>query len=151
SSTPRPRTPASARSSARSPTSSAGGSRIPRSDAARETRGSRRDRTAARAVAHDAGDPREEPRHILSRFQGVPALPRRRGPLLRRRAPAWARVRTHAHDDQGRSTRTDLRRLRVARRGVMDERLLAVARAAKGFMPDDEGLALFESARDAGG
>jgi predicted O-methyltransferase YrrM len=33
----------------------------------------------------------------------------------------------------------------------MDERLLAVARAAKGFMPDDEGLALYESARGAAG
>jgi predicted O-methyltransferase YrrM len=32
----------------------------------------------------------------------------------------------------------------------MDEHVLAVARAAKGFMPDDEGLALYEAARAAG-
>lgn len=31
----------------------------------------------------------------------------------------------------------------------MDEALLSVARAARGFMPDDEGLALFEAARAA--
>lgn len=31
----------------------------------------------------------------------------------------------------------------------MDERLLKVARAAKGFMPDDEGRALYEAARAA--
>ena len=31
----------------------------------------------------------------------------------------------------------------------MDEQALAVARAAKGFMPEDEGLALFEAGRDA--
>jgi predicted O-methyltransferase YrrM len=31
----------------------------------------------------------------------------------------------------------------------MEERLLAVARAAKGFMPDDEGLALHEAGRSA--
>ena len=31
----------------------------------------------------------------------------------------------------------------------MDEQLLAVARAAKGFMPDDEGLALHEAGRQA--
>jgi MMP 1-O-methyltransferase len=30
----------------------------------------------------------------------------------------------------------------------VDERLLAVARAAKGFMPEDEGLALFTAARE---
>ncbi len=33
---------------------------------------------------------------------------------------------------------------------VMDDRLLEVARSAKGFMPDDEGLALHEAALDAG-
>jgi predicted O-methyltransferase YrrM len=33
----------------------------------------------------------------------------------------------------------------------MDARLLSVARAAKGFMPDDEGLALHDAAVDAGG
>jgi predicted O-methyltransferase YrrM len=33
---------------------------------------------------------------------------------------------------------------------VMDAQLLAVARAAKGFMPDEEGLALHDAARDAG-
>jgi predicted O-methyltransferase YrrM len=33
----------------------------------------------------------------------------------------------------------------------MDDRLLEVARAAKGFMPDDEGLALHDAARRAGG
>lgn len=32
---------------------------------------------------------------------------------------------------------------------MMDARLLAVARRARGFMPDDEGLALYEAARDA--
>ncbi len=32
----------------------------------------------------------------------------------------------------------------------MDDRLLEVARAAKGFMPDDEGLALHDAARQAG-
>ncbi len=32
----------------------------------------------------------------------------------------------------------------------MDARLLEVARAAKGFMPDDEGLALTAAGRDAG-
>jgi predicted O-methyltransferase YrrM len=32
----------------------------------------------------------------------------------------------------------------------MDERLLEVARAAKGFMPDDEGMALHEAALEAG-
>jgi MMP 1-O-methyltransferase len=32
----------------------------------------------------------------------------------------------------------------------MDERLLEIARAAKGFMPDDEGLALHDAARAAG-
>ena len=32
----------------------------------------------------------------------------------------------------------------------MDDRLLEVARATKGFMPDDEGLALHEAALDAG-
>jgi predicted O-methyltransferase YrrM len=32
----------------------------------------------------------------------------------------------------------------------MDDRLLEVARAAKGFMPDDEGLALYDAARLAG-
>jgi predicted O-methyltransferase YrrM len=32
----------------------------------------------------------------------------------------------------------------------MDDRLLDVARAAKGFMPDDEGLALHDAARGAG-
>jgi predicted O-methyltransferase YrrM len=32
----------------------------------------------------------------------------------------------------------------------MDPKLVEVARAAKGFMPDDEGLALYEAARDAG-
>jgi len=32
----------------------------------------------------------------------------------------------------------------------MDDRLLEVARAAKGFMPDDEGLALHDAARRAG-
>jgi predicted O-methyltransferase YrrM len=32
----------------------------------------------------------------------------------------------------------------------MDSRLLDVARAAKGFMPDDEGLALYDAARAAG-
>jgi MMP 1-O-methyltransferase len=32
----------------------------------------------------------------------------------------------------------------------MDDRLLEVARAAKGFMPDDEGLALHDAARVAG-
>ena len=31
----------------------------------------------------------------------------------------------------------------------MDTRLLEVARAAKGFMPDDEGLALNDAGRDA--
>jgi MMP 1-O-methyltransferase len=34
--------------------------------------------------------------------------------------------------------------------GVMDEALLALARATKGFMPDDEGLALYRSALRAG-
>ena len=32
----------------------------------------------------------------------------------------------------------------------MDDRLLEVARATKGFMPDDEGLALYAAGRDAG-
>jgi predicted O-methyltransferase YrrM len=32
----------------------------------------------------------------------------------------------------------------------MDDHLLEVARAAKGFMPDDEGLALYDAARSAG-
>lgn len=32
----------------------------------------------------------------------------------------------------------------------MDDHLLEVARAAKGFMPDDEGLALYDAARHAG-
>ncbi len=32
----------------------------------------------------------------------------------------------------------------------MDEHVLAVARAAKGFMPDDEGLALYDAGRAAG-
>jgi predicted O-methyltransferase YrrM len=32
----------------------------------------------------------------------------------------------------------------------MDDRLLQVARAAKGFMPDDEGLALHDAGREAG-
>jgi MMP 1-O-methyltransferase len=32
----------------------------------------------------------------------------------------------------------------------MDDHLLEVARAAKGFMPDDEGLALYDAARGAG-
>ncbi|HEX5094898.1 MAG TPA: class I SAM-dependent methyltransferase [Acidimicrobiia bacterium] len=32
----------------------------------------------------------------------------------------------------------------------MDQQLLEVARAAKGFMPDDEGLALYEAGRAAG-
>jgi MMP 1-O-methyltransferase len=32
----------------------------------------------------------------------------------------------------------------------MDDHLRAVARAAKGFMPDDEGLALYDAARHAG-
>jgi MMP 1-O-methyltransferase len=34
---------------------------------------------------------------------------------------------------------------------VMDDRLLEVAREAKGFMPDDEGLALYDAACRAGG
>ena len=33
---------------------------------------------------------------------------------------------------------------------MMDAHLLEVARAAKGFMPDDEGLALYDAARSAG-
>ncbi len=33
----------------------------------------------------------------------------------------------------------------------MDAQLLSVARAAKGFMPDEEGLALHDAAREAGG
>jgi len=33
---------------------------------------------------------------------------------------------------------------------MLDEQLLDVARAAKGFMPDDEGRALYEAALDAG-
>jgi predicted O-methyltransferase YrrM len=33
----------------------------------------------------------------------------------------------------------------------MDPELLSAARAARGFMPDDEGLALYEAARDAAG
>lgn len=33
----------------------------------------------------------------------------------------------------------------------MDQRLLALARSAKGFMPDDEGLALYRAARTAAG
>ena len=32
----------------------------------------------------------------------------------------------------------------------MDAHLLEIARAAKGFMPDDEGLALYDAAREAG-
>jgi MMP 1-O-methyltransferase len=32
----------------------------------------------------------------------------------------------------------------------MDDRLLEIARATKGFMPDDEGLALYDAARAAG-
>jgi MMP 1-O-methyltransferase len=32
----------------------------------------------------------------------------------------------------------------------MDPRILEVARSARGFMPDDEGLALFEAGRDGG-
>ena len=35
--------------------------------------------------------------------------------------------------------------------GSIDPELLARARAAKGFMPDDEGLALYDAARRAGG
>src|SRR5205807_7408160 len=35
-------------------------------------------------------------------------------------------------------------------RSVMDDHLLEVARGAKGFMPDDEGLALYDAARGAG-
>ena len=44
--------------------------------------------------------------------------------------------------------RSDERRLLMTSR---DDMLLALARTAKGFMPDDEGLALFEAARAAAG
>src|ERR1051325_8974806 len=50
--------------------------------------------------------------------------------------------------DEGRTAKAC--RCRAPRGQVMDAHLLEVARDAKGFMPDDEGLALYDAARTAG-
>src|SRR4029077_7778410 len=82
-------------------------------------------------------------------FQGVPAFPRRRRRHLRRRAARYRRLRADARDDEGRAARAR-RRSQALPRFVMDDRVLDVARETKGFMPDDEGLALHRAGVEGG-